>query len=532
MIANRKTARVGGATGRLQRECPLCGSTALDYEFIVDNCPMCCCRGCSLTFLNPQPGENDDLPARSVDTYSSVYEIHSTNAALRMRHFAAYMRVAGGRLLLVGADEFLIDQATQLGFNVVHWTVSEFEQKCEEPIEENSFQACILYCSLERTSNPPAALKVVRSLLTPDGNLMVIAPTLDSRTARIFGAGWWEFTRNNCFYFTTDTLQSLLIKAGFGDPIIMPDATVVSLQYMKQKLAVSPRRLRYRLLKILLSLSPGILQNHTFSFLHSRTLFMVRPKAIKNTRKLSVIVPVFNESGTFPELISTLLAKEIEGVDIDVIIVESNSTDGSRELVRQHENHPRVRVILEDRPRGKGFAVRTGLAAATGDIILIQDADLEYDIDDYNELIEPIFNYRYNFIIGSRHTLHTRLWKLRKFNDAAALGTLFNFGHLLFLTLFNFIYRQRLRDPFSMFKVFRRDCLYGLTFECNRFDFDFELVIKLLRKGYRALELPINYTARSFTEGKKVTVFRDPITWLRALAKFRNSPLYSVDQSK
>ena len=107
-----------------------------------------------------------------------------------------------------------------------------------------------------------------------------------------------------------------------------------------------------------------------------------------------------------------------------------------------------------------------------------------------------------------------------------SLAAFFNFGHVLFLWLFNAIYRQKLCDPFSMYKVFRRDCFYGLTFECDRFDFDFELAIKLLRKGYRPLELPVNYKARSFTEGKKVTVFRDPILWIRALVKFRTSPLY------
>jgi hypothetical protein len=92
------------------------------------------------------------------------------------------------------------------------------------------------------------------------------------------------------------------------------------------------------------------------------------------------------------------------------------------------------------------------------------------------------------------------------------------------------MYRQHLKDPFSMFKVFRRECLYGLSFECNRFDFDFEIVIKLLRKGYRPIELPVNYRARSPAEGKKVSMFRDPITWLRALLKFRWGRLYSYDR--
>ena len=85
----------------------------------------------------------------------------------------------------------------------------------------------------------------------------------------------------------------------------------------------------------------------------------------------------------------------------------------------------------------------------------------------------------------------------------------------------NVLFWQRLRDPFTMFKVFRRDCLYGLEFNCNRFDFDFELLIKLIRKGYHPIELPVNYRSRSFTEGKKVRMFRDPLTWLKALTWLR-----------
>jgi glycosyltransferase involved in cell wall biosynthesis len=191
-----------------------------------------------------------------------------------------------------------------------------------------------------------------------------------------------------------------------------------------------------------------------------------------------------------------------------------------------------VRLILEDRPRGKGHAVRTGLAACTGDVVLFQDADLEYDVEDYDDLVAPLLAYRRNFVIGSRHTSNRAGWKIRQFNQASSLATIFNVGHVFFLGLFNFLYRQRLKDPFSMFKVFRRECLYGLSFECNRFDFDFEIVIKLLRKGYRPVELPVNYRARSPREGKKVSMVRDPLTWIRALVKFRTSPLYAVMNSR
>jgi glycosyltransferase involved in cell wall biosynthesis len=224
-----------------------------------------------------------------------------------------------------------------------------------------------------------------------------------------------------------------------------------------------------------------------------------------------------------------LVEKQIPNIEMEIILVESNSTDGSRELALEYRDHPRVKLILEERPKGKGHAVRNGLKAATGDVVLFQDADLEYDLDDYEGLIQPILSYRQNFVIGSRHSANTRLWKIRKFDDSGGLTAVFNLGHLLFLMLFNITYRQRLSDPFSMFKVFRRECLYGLRFECNRFDFDWEIVIKLLRKGYRPLELPVNYRSRSFSEGKKVTIFRDPLTWLRALLKYRNSPLYDLN---
>jgi hypothetical protein len=110
---------------------------------------------------------------------------------------------------------------------------------------------------------------------------------------------------------------------------------------------------------------------------------------------------------------------------------------------------------------------------------------------------------------------------MRQFTGQRGLSLFVNFGHRLFATLLNAVLLERMRDPFTMFKVFRRDCLYGLEFECNRFDFDFELLIKLIRKGYRPVELPVNYRSRSFAEGKKVRLFRDPLTWLKAFVRLR-----------
>jgi glycosyltransferase involved in cell wall biosynthesis len=243
--------------------------------------------------------------------------------------------------------------------------------------------------------------------------------------------------------------------------------------------------------------------------------------------KVSFVMPTLNAAALLENCLASIAKQTYPRDRYEIILADAMSTDGTREDALGYGNHPRVRLILQEQPRGKGNAVRAGLAACTGDLVLFQDADLEYDVDDYDDLVQPLIAYRRNFVIGSRHSGKGSVWKIRQFNDSTPLASVFNLGHMIFLGLLNVMYRQRMRDTFSMFKVFRRDCLYGLTLECNRFDFDFEIVIKLLRKGYRPLELPVNYSARSLQEGKKVTMVGDPLTWIKALVKFRWSPLYS-----
>jgi glycosyltransferase involved in cell wall biosynthesis len=236
-----------------------------------------------------------------------------------------------------------------------------------------------------------------------------------------------------------------------------------------------------------------------------------------------VIIPVYNEAGTARAALDALHAKRIAGVEIELIVIESNSTDGSREIVLSYRDRPGTRVILEDAPRGKGHAVRAGLAAASGHIVLIQDADLEYDLADYEALLAPILAGRQSFVLGSRHGAGG--WAIRKFNDQPLHALVLNLAHWSFTLLINGSLGIWLRDPFTMYKVFRRDCLEGLTFTCDRFDFDWELLIKLIRKGHRPIEIPISYTSRSFKEGKKIRMFRDPVTWIVAWAKSRFGPL-------
>jgi hypothetical protein len=238
-------------------------------------------------------------------------------------------------------------------------------------------------------------------------------------------------------------------------------------------------------------------------------------------QRLSVIVPVYDEAATFPKMMADLLAKEIPGVEIDVIVIESNSTDGTRDLALGYAGHPRVELVLEERARGKGHAVRTGLTHAEGDFILIQDADLEYDMDDYEALLAPLRSFATGFVLGVRAPTQGAIWGIRRFSSGPRLSRLMNVGNFIFRAMFNLVYWQRLRDPFTMAKVFRRDCVHGMKLECNRFDFDWELLAKLLRAGCTPVEVPIYYRSRSFEEGKKIRIFRDSITWIVACFRYR-----------
>ena len=238
---------------------------------------------------------------------------------------------------------------------------------------------------------------------------------------------------------------------------------------------------------------------------------------------VSVVIPVFDEIGTVRAALDALVAKRVPGYEFQLIMVESNSSDGYREVVVAYQGLPNVTVILEEKARGKGHAVRAGLAAATGDIILIQDADLEYDLGDYQKLLDPIAAGQHAFVLGSRHT--EKGWAIRKFTDQKIHAAVLNLAHWTFTIMINASLGVWLSDPFTMYKVFRRDCLQGIRLECNRFDFDWELLIKLIRKGYRPIEIPVSYTSRSFKAGKKISMIRDPLTWMWALAKYRLQPL-------
>ncbi len=239
----------------------------------------------------------------------------------------------------------------------------------------------------------------------------------------------------------------------------------------------------------------------------------------ERAEKLSIIMPVFNEVRFAARVIEAVLAKPLR-IDREVIIVESNSTDGTRDVVKRFEGRPGVRVVYEDKPRGKGHAVRTGLAHVTGTIVLIQDADFEYDINDYDALIEPILQRKTMFVLGSR-SLGLDDWKVRKYVTTPVKGLALNFAQVMFAQTYNLLFQQRTTDINTMFKVFRAECLDGLDLHSNGFELDIELACKLARNGNSPMEIPVNYVARGFEDGKKIRFWRDSIPSYAAIFWYR-----------
>ena len=460
-------------------------------------------------------------------------------AQLYLSRLVDSVGAARGRLLEIGCGtgEFLIE-AAHAGFEVAglersphavaaaNAALGAARVRCgtleSADFGAEPFSVCVLSDAIEHLRDPQAALQQVHALLEPGGVILLATPSLDSWSARLLRRRWMEFKPAHLVFFSRATIGNALSRAGFEQVRIEPNYKVLTPEYVHHRFA----RLRVPVLSRLLTLGyrllPGPLRLRELKLVLSGVVALGRTRPPRARPTLSIIMPVYNERRTVGEIIDAVLAKPLPDIDKEVVIVESNSTDGTREVAQGYQQHPEVEVVLQDGPRGKGNAVRAGLARATGDIVLIQDADLEYDLNDYDSLLAPLRADRALFVLGARHG---GSWKMRRFSDAKGLAVLLNVGHVFFTTLVNVLYGQRLNDPFTMFKVFRRDCLYGLTFECDRFDFDFELVIKLVRKGYRPLEIPVNYRSRSFTEGKKVRIVRDPLTWIWAAVKYRFAPL-------
>jgi len=223
--------------------------------------------------------------------------------------------------------------------------------------------------------------------------------------------------------------------------------------------------------------------------------------------KLSVVMPVFNEKETIREILAQVQAV---GLVSQIVVVDDGSTDGTREVLQDEAaRDPMMTLVLHDRNRGKGASVRSGIKQATGDIVIIQDADLEYDPRDYATLIRPIQEGRVKVVYGSRF--------LGPRKDMLFWHML---GNKLLTLVTNVLYDSTLSDMETCYKVMRADVAKSLNIKSDRWGIDPEITAKVLRRGNRIFEVPISYYGREYYEGKKIS-WRDGFVVLWTLIKYR-----------
>ncbi|MEW5896863.1 MAG: glycosyltransferase family 2 protein [Nanoarchaeota archaeon] len=222
--------------------------------------------------------------------------------------------------------------------------------------------------------------------------------------------------------------------------------------------------------------------------------------------KLSVIIPAYNEIETINKLIQ--LVKDVN-IDKEIIIIDDCSKDGTREFLNNLKDK-NIKVIFHEKNKGKGMAIRTGIKLVTGDIIIIQDADLEYDPQDYYQLIKPIIDKKTKIVYGSR-ILNPH------FRPNYSLNL---FATKLLTKMSNLLYNARITDEPTCYKVFKTDVLKSINLKCKKFEFCPEVTAKVRKKGYKIIEVPINYYPRSIEEGKKIN-WKDGVQAIWTLIKYR-----------
>lgn len=226
--------------------------------------------------------------------------------------------------------------------------------------------------------------------------------------------------------------------------------------------------------------------------------------------KLSVIIPVFNEKKTILEILKRVEKAKIPGVKKEIVLVDDFSTDGTREILKGLRR--KYKVFFHSKNLGKGAAVRTGLKHAKGEMIIIQDADLEYNPQDYAKLIKPILEGKVSVVYGSRPLMKKNRW----------FSLLYFLGGQFICRATNLLYGSNLTDVNCGYKVFKKDIFDKIKLESNRFEFCEEVTAKILKKNYKIKEVAIQYTARSFKDGKKLN-WKDGLYAIKTLIKYRFS---------
>jgi glycosyltransferase involved in cell wall biosynthesis len=210
--------------------------------------------------------------------------------------------------------------------------------------------------------------------------------------------------------------------------------------------------------------------------------------------RLSLVIPIYNEEELLPTVLKRVRAMgDGQPFELELVLVDDCSHDRTPEILEAEAERPGTIVCRHEKNRGKGAAIRTGLRRTTGEVIIVQDADMEYDPDDIPKLVEPIFAGRAKVVYGSRFL-----------GTATGMRLPNRVANWLLAWMVSLLYGQRVTDEATAYKAFRRDVLQGIHLRCERFEFCPEVTAKVLRRGHRIHELPVTFFARTFEEGKKI----------------------------
>ncbi len=475
--------------------CPICGGTRVHYAFSIRQTRVVQCADCHFT-------------TRTAPTASAQVVAGAEAAEVLARRLDGLPEVL---------RQILPQPPARDRIALVDWNHDGSVEIA------GSGDVTLSVGQLDAFTNPLPSLQRLRERLAPDRPVVFVYSDIRRSGAGVGSRQWEQLIGERNAYLDTHTALTVLYRAGFRCQGVQRLRRRVSLEHFLSgdvdDLVQSGWRQR------LLRLVPGFLRRSIHVRSRSAEIAILAVPRETAEPLVSVVVPVYNEAATVAPVLDAVLRVEFEGARVEVVVVESNSTDGSREIVQRYAARPRTLCLFEDRPRGKGHATRFGLAHARGDIVVIQDADLEYDIEDYHALIDPIIRGHEAFVLGSRHGGRNH-WKLRRFGKPL-LTKFYNLAHVLVTTYINVLFGLHLRDPQTMYKVCRRDCLEGLSFHGAYFNFDYELLLKVVRKGYHPVEVPVNYRSRSHAEGKKIRMWRDAPLGLLMITKLRLARLRS-----
>jgi hypothetical protein len=506
-------------------DCPACGSQSQRYLFHRTGVRFVCCRACDLVYADPI-----DPAGRA---YFDIRALGQHDALSDRRHLAAdfaslleavcddYGRRSGRRperVLLVGRwhPDFTtvapsgteVTLAANLGSDETRLVTHPLTETLGSALSEAD--VVLLHEFLEAAHEPAKVLEGLREQLKPDAVVTVAFANMQSMASRLLRRCWRGFFDKKIAFYNAENLEGLMWRAGFRRIGNERLESTYSLGYVAARLGLANATQR--------GLAKTRLARLSGRAVTGRQVMFFSPSPAGAPERLTIIVPVYNEERYVREVLEALLTKDLP-IDREIIVVESNSDDSSRTIVRSFENEPAIRTVYQERALGKGNAVRAAIEVISGTIVLIQDADFEYDLDDYDALLEPILQRRTSFVLGSR-SLGLDDWKVRRYATSPVRSMLTNLAQLVFAKTFNVLYQQSVTDINTMLKVFRRECVQGCHLKGNGFNFDIELVCKIVRNGFAPLEVPVNYVARGYDEGKKIN-FLDAYPSYRELFRCR-----------